>query len=231
MNYAELKTLTGIPANEVPTKLSELFADKKAYKGVPGGANLTDINTGFMIERATQTFGLRGLGWRLDYQPEHLVIDGDIKRPTASLQYAVFSYLLVDDGGSQVKCEIPVSGVSKNNLEYAAEGARTSAIGAALKSLCFQLPIYKGLEDHNSIGRGQTTGQTNGKTTAKSNGQTPPKDNQLEKNAENFQRWATGTMGLEPAAIKAALAEIEITSFDIERWDDMIAAVKKTAGK
>ncbi len=75
MDYSKLKTLTGVPANEVPAKLAELFEDKKAYKGVPGGANLTDINTGFMIERATQVFGLRGLGWRLDYQSEHLEVE------------------------------------------------------------------------------------------------------------------------------------------------------------
>lgn len=60
-----LFTLTGIPVSQVAEKLAEPFDNPAAYKGVPGGADLTDIGTGWMIERTTQVFGLRGLGWKL----------------------------------------------------------------------------------------------------------------------------------------------------------------------
>ena len=33
-------TFTGIPAGEIPTRLAEPFDDPRAYKGVPGGADL-----------------------------------------------------------------------------------------------------------------------------------------------------------------------------------------------
>src|SRR5512136_3246721 len=95
----KLFTLTGVPVSQIVEKLAEPF-EPQAYKGVPGGADLTDINTGYMIERATQVFGLRGLGWKLEYSPEAMVFIGlgegnpDAKRPkvTAHLKYAVFSY-------------------------------------------------------------------------------------------------------------------------------------------
>ena len=61
----KLFTLTGLPISQIVEKLAEPF-EPQAYRGVPGGADLTDINTGYMIERATQVFGLRGLGWKLE---------------------------------------------------------------------------------------------------------------------------------------------------------------------
>ena len=47
--------------------------------------------------------------------------------------------------------EIVTSGANANNIEYAEEGARTSALGAAIKGLCFQLPVYKGQLDHHNV--------------------------------------------------------------------------------
>ncbi|MCU0486581.1 MAG: hypothetical protein MUC85_10800, partial [Anaerolineales bacterium] len=96
----KLFTLTGMPVSQIVEKLAEPF-EPQAYKGVPGGADLTDINTGYMIERATQVFGLRGLGWKLEYSPEAMVFIGlgEGKRVTAHLKYAVFSYALVNERG------------------------------------------------------------------------------------------------------------------------------------
>lgn len=150
----KLFTLTGVPVSQIVEKLAEPF-EPQAYKGVPGGADLTDINTGYMIERATQVFGLRGLGWKLEYSPENMVFIGlgEGKRVTAHLKYAVFSYALVNEQGEIFWYPIITGAANTNDFTYAEEGARTAAIGAALKSLCFQLPVYKGQLDHHNAGK------------------------------------------------------------------------------
>jgi hypothetical protein len=150
----KLFTLTGMPVSQIVEKLAEPF-EPQAYKGVPGGADLTDINTGYMIERATQVFGLRGLGWKLEYSPEAMVFIGlgEGKRVTAHLKYAVFSYALVNERGEINWYPIITGAANTNDYAYAEEGARTAAIGAALKSLCFQLPVYKGQLDHHNAGK------------------------------------------------------------------------------
>ena len=147
----KLFTLTGVPVSQIVEKLAEPF-EPQAYKGVPGGADLTDINTGYMIERATQVFGLRGLGWKLEYSPENMVFIGlgEGKRITAHLKYAVFSYALVNEQEEVCWYPIITGAANTNDFPYAEEGARTAAIGAALKSLCFQLPVYKGQLDHHN---------------------------------------------------------------------------------
>jgi hypothetical protein len=164
----KLFTLTDVPVSQIAEKLAEPF-DPQAYKGVPGGADLTDINTGYMIERATQVFGLRGLGWKLEYNPENMVFIGlgDGKRITAHLKYAVFSYALVNEEELISWYPIITGAANTNDFAYAEEGARTAAIGAALKSLCFQLPVYKGLLDHHNaslmLGEGaSSSGNGNG---------------------------------------------------------------------
>jgi hypothetical protein len=149
----KLFTMTGIPVSQIVERLAEPF-EPRAYTGVPGGADLTDINTGYMIERATQVFGLRGLGWKLEYSPENMQFIGlgEGKRMTAHLKYAVFSYALINEQDEVCWYAIITGGASTNDYAYAEEGARTSAIGAALKSLCFQLPVYKGkLDHHNAV--------------------------------------------------------------------------------
>jgi hypothetical protein len=147
----KLFTLTGVPVSQIVEKLAAPF-EPQAYKGVPGAADLTDINTGYMIERATQVFGLRGLGWKLEYSPENMVFIGlgEGKRITAHLKYAVFSYALVNDQDELNWFPIITGAANTNDFAYAEEGARTAAIGAALKALCFQLPVYKGQLDHHN---------------------------------------------------------------------------------
>lgn len=140
-------TFTGIKAEEIHMQLSAKFPPE-AYKGVPGGADLTDINTGFMIERVTAVFGPKGLGWNLLYNPGDLVSGGESGRTVTRLS-ATFLYSLWDESGARLDCAFPVSGVNQNDFKYADEGARTSAIGAAIKWLCFQNDVYKGAFDHH----------------------------------------------------------------------------------
>ncbi len=155
INIQTWKTTAGVAVEKIAALLAEIFADAdKAYKAVPGGADLTDINTGHMIERVTQVFGIKGLGWNFRWAPEDLVFVGDLAgastRCTAHLKNAVFSYCLIDETGETHWFEIQTSGMNTNSALYAEEGARTSALGAALKGLCFQLPIYKGYLDHHN---------------------------------------------------------------------------------
>lgn len=151
-----LFTLTGIPVEQISARLAEPFDDPKAYKPVPGGADLTDINTGHMLERVNQVFGPKGLGWNLLFSKDDVEVIGDpaaAKRIMVRLTYARFQYTLVDAQGERQVYEIPTGGVNTNEFTYAEEGARTSALGAALKGLGFQLPVYKGLLDHHNAGR------------------------------------------------------------------------------
>jgi hypothetical protein len=161
-------TFTGIKAEEIPAKLAEHFPPQ-AYKEVPGGAKLTDINTGFMIERLTEVFGPRGLGWNLVYDPASINV-GDGSRPLARLD-ATFVYYLWGDDGARIDCPILTSGVNQNDEKYVEEGARTAAIGGALKWLCFQNDIYKNTWNHNDARResqGNPTGNKPATTGSKS---------------------------------------------------------------
>ena len=154
MDSNSYHTFTGLPASEIPVRLAEPFDDPKAYKGVPGGADLTDISTGHMLERITQVFGPKGLGWNFQFDKDDLVVvNPDEKRVLARLRYAVFQYTLFGPDGQAQTFTIATSGANTNSLEYAEEGARTSALGAAVKGLCFQLPVYKGQLDHHNAGK------------------------------------------------------------------------------
>lgn len=151
-----LFTLTGIPVDQIFARLAEPFDDPKAYKAVPGGADLTDISTGHMLERVNQVFGPKGLGWNLLFSKDDVDVIGDpatAKRIMVRLKYAIFQYTLVDAQGERQVYEIPTGGVNTNEFAYAEEGARTSALGAALKGLGFQLPVYKGLLDHHNAAK------------------------------------------------------------------------------
>jgi hypothetical protein len=213
-----LQTLTGIPYSEIAKRLKEPF-EALAYKGVPGGADLTDINTGYMIERLTEVFGLRGFGWNLEYQPEHLVTEGDGKRVMSHLKYAIFSYAMVDDGGVIRAFSFPTSGKSENQTAYSEEGARTNALGAAVKTLCFQVEVYKNKLNHHNAGKSQAKAQPQDQPPAEI--PIPPVGDQA-----SLMKWAKDNFKMEPAAVGAALKKAEIKQFDPNNWEAMVAAIK-----
>lgn len=150
---SKLKTLTGIPADQIAERLKAPL-DPRAYKEIRGGsagaAGLTDIDTGYMVERLHEVFGPYGLGWRLEWDPEDVVIlSGD--RPTVALKRAEFQYVLVDEAGHRELVVAPCTGGSTNNdLGYALKGAETSAIGNAVSKMLFQNDVYKGLLSHRN---------------------------------------------------------------------------------
>jgi hypothetical protein len=149
-----LRTYTGIRIEEVPNILAKPFADPKAYRPIPGTPPLTDINTGFMLERVTQVFGLKGIGWNLLFIPENMEISyrDEDRWVSARLRYAELVVNFLDEKDEVVAMRIPTSGASTNEPGYAEEGARTSALGSALKGMCFQLGVYKGELDLASSG-------------------------------------------------------------------------------
>ena len=233
-DLTKLKTLTGIPVMEIADRLAAHFpAD--AYKAVAGGtggaANLTDINTGFMLERTTEVFGLRGLGWKLEYAPDDLVILNPLeKRVTAHLKYAKFTYCLLDEKGEPFFSNVIVSGASTNDLAYAEEGARTAAIGAALKSLMFQKDIYKGLLNHNNAATGgktqQAVAKTNGAAPKTSGAQVMP--DTLTKN--EFMAWCA-ELKVAGDEIANALKAAGIAKYDPANTAQMKNAVKSFVAK
>lgn len=148
-----LQTAAGVPYKEIAQRLAVPFDNpEKAYIEIEGGragkAGLIDIKTGFMIERLNEVFGLRGVGWDLEYSPEDLVMLGDITSydPVGYLKKAFFVFPLFTENWEHfTTIRILTDGISKNSPEYCLEGARTKAIGQAIKWLCFQLPVYQNL--------------------------------------------------------------------------------------
>ncbi|MBN1888185.1 MAG: hypothetical protein JW850_09350, partial [Thermoflexales bacterium] len=107
----KLQTLTG----RLITEIGEILAqplDPGAYKGVPGGADLTDIGTAWMLEKLHEVFGPSGLGWKLTYDPNDLDWFGtETKRPWAILKTAQFQYLVVDaESGEQTWVAVQCNG-------------------------------------------------------------------------------------------------------------------------
>jgi len=60
-------TLTGMTLEEVAVRLDEQLP-QDAYKPVPGGADLTDIDPNFMRKVLNDVFGVCGYGWGYDYE-------------------------------------------------------------------------------------------------------------------------------------------------------------------
>ncbi|MEA3350387.1 MAG: hypothetical protein U9Q82_07195 [Chloroflexota bacterium] len=152
MNLEKYKTAAGIRADRIRAALAEPFSDPKAYKKVNGtGADLTDINTGHMLQRLNDTFGMKGLGWNLIFQRDDIIVDGGGSRITVRLKYAEFVYYLqADDEDERIEVRIPTSGANQNTPQYAEEGAKTVALGTALKGLGFQEAVYTGHLNHRN---------------------------------------------------------------------------------
>jgi hypothetical protein len=156
-----IKTFTGLSLEEASAKLDkELPAD--AYKKVPGGANLTDINPNYMRMILNEVFGMCGFGWGYDYDPIAMTTRNEERTKRNGTKYSVvvaalthltFWYRLQDDTNI-VECSIPASGASDNSSDaYSMKGAITNAIGNAVSNIGFQLSVYLGKRDHMNTKR------------------------------------------------------------------------------
>ena len=149
------RTLTGLTVEAARAKLDEELP-RNAYKRIPGGADLTDINPSFMRKTLNDVFGLCGVGWGYSYSPSDLRIGYDgsgQKAVSATLLHLVFWYKLTD-GESVLTFEIPATGGSENrNASFAMKGALTNAIGNAASNVGFQESVYMDLRSHATVGR------------------------------------------------------------------------------
>jgi hypothetical protein len=155
----QLTTLTGLTLAELAAKLdAQLPAE--AYKAVPGGADLTDIDPNYMRKVLNECFGLCGVGWGYAYNAadmhtetqERSGANGKRMVQAATLKHLRFWYRLADPEGHQVTCEIDASGGSENSVEgYAMKGAITNALGNAASNIGFQESVYLGKRDHKTV--------------------------------------------------------------------------------
>lgn len=156
MDYASLKSLTGFSLKQIEVELDrELPAD--AYSAVPGGANLTDIDPGYMRDELNRLFGICGIGWGYHYDVAdveyEIVKRGQGTTNSAILKKLVVCFKLVDGDGGEHRLEVPSSGGSLNdNAGYALSGAITNAIGKAVSNIGFQKSVYLGLRSHKTVG-------------------------------------------------------------------------------
>ncbi len=156
-----MKTLNGYSINELPTLLDQPLPPQ-AYKQIPGGAGLTDIDAGWQRRAFNKIFGLYGLGWGFEF--EHNQIDirheevqgkNGLKVVPFSRVYGRFWFAYVDADGKTQKASFPVTGANSNQSGTGAEGytlkgAITNAIGFGASMLGWQESVYLGARSHNN---------------------------------------------------------------------------------
>jgi len=154
-----VKTMTGLRIEEALARLDEqLPAD--AYKPVPGGVELTDIDPNWMRKVLNEVFGLCGFGWGYKYASTDLTTRVETRYSArgdermvivATLSHLEFWYRLA--AGSVLHfCTVHASGGSENSTPaYAMKGAITSALGNAASNLGFQESVYLGRRDHKTV--------------------------------------------------------------------------------
>jgi len=153
------KTLTGMTLEEVAVRLDEQLP-QDAYKPVPGGADLTDIDPNFMRKVLNDVFGVCGYGWGYDYDASTIRSRTDVRTNRSGKEYTVIIVtlsflelwykLVIDD--EVLVCNVPATGSSENsNDAYALKGALTNAIGNAVSNIGFQQSVYLGKRDHRTV--------------------------------------------------------------------------------
>ena len=158
----EINTLTGLSLAQAITALdAELPA--AAYKSVPGGADLTDIDPNQMRKVLNEVFGLCGCGWGYTYNPDTVYTRAEVQVTArgkersivvATVKYLEVWYRLVVDGETIQSAPIPGTGSSENsNDAYALKGALTNAIGNAVSNIGFQMSVYLGKRSHKTVNR------------------------------------------------------------------------------
>ena len=160
MYVQDVKTLTGLDV-EKAIEILDKELPASAYKSVPGGADLTDIDPNYMRQVLNEVFGLAGYGWGYTYDPDHVYTRTDVETTrkgertvvVAVVKYLSFWYTLLVDGEPKTGM-IPATGASKNSSDaYALKGALTNAIGNAVSNIGFQISVYLGKRSHRTVGK------------------------------------------------------------------------------
>jgi len=146
-----MKTLTGINIMDALTELNKQL-DANAYKPVSyGGAQLTDINPGYLLEELNKIFGPCGVGWRFTFHRDNFQLtEGKTEKGqtiyTVILIGLEFYYILkTDDRHIEIGPIMSTGGVMNMNRGSAYKGAVTNALGSAVHRLGWQVDVYKGL--------------------------------------------------------------------------------------
>ena len=152
-----MRTLNGYPISELTTILDQPLPPT-AYKQIPGGAGLTDIDAGWQRRAFNKIFGVYGLGWGFDFRHEHIDIRHELNAkeklvPFAKV-YGKFWFAYKDESGVH-KVEFPVTGANSNQSGTGAEGytlkgAITNAIGFGASMIGWQESVYLGARSHNN---------------------------------------------------------------------------------
>jgi len=148
-----MKTLTGFTLDEMRARLDAEFPPH-AYKPVPGGAQLTDIDPAYMRHCLNDVFGLCGYGWGYDFDPNAIQLSAAPGNKGISAAVLAFTlwYKLVDADDEVVTYTIPATGGSDNREpQFAIKGAITNAIGHAASNLGFQESVYMGQRSHATV--------------------------------------------------------------------------------
>jgi len=216
------RTLTGVPSNEIAERLEVPFDDPAAYKKITGGtggaAGLTDIDTAWMVKRLNEVFGLYGFGWKLDWDVQDVICQGEPRRPMVAVKRAVFTYLLVDEKGNERRCEATCTGGSQNELPYALKGMETSAIGNAISKMRFQEKVYMGKLTHaNAKAFLKNRGNGRKKSTV------PAKDFVVPHGKNKGKKLSE----LEPMAIKWYADEMATTNPITKELQEMARAYRE----
>ena len=165
MDIKDFQTLTGLTLDEVAARLDAELPGN-AYTSVPGGADLTDIDPGYMRKTLNEVFGVCGVGWGYKFASADLHTEienrprssgGNRRVYVATLLRLTFWYRLVTGNGNGGDInglhEIDASGGSENDIEsYALKGAITNALGHAASNLGWQQSVYLGLRSHKTVG-------------------------------------------------------------------------------
>ncbi len=151
-NGVAIHTIPGLTWQQVRDLMTAVLPTE-AYKAVPGGADLTDINPAYLTEVLDKAFGPCGYGWWFEYGDVAVQNSGQGKMAWhAAIDRLEFRYRLVVDGELVISEPILANGGSNNSThEYAVRGAITNALGGAASKLLWQIYVYKGLLSHRNV--------------------------------------------------------------------------------
>lgn len=150
------ETLTGKALRDVPAELRKVLPPG-AYTEVRGtGADLTDINNAFLLNRLNDIFGPFGVGWWYDYRSEDVYIN-EVQGKTwweIAIPRFEFYYRFRQDGKTYISDPL-IAGAGSDNkrLMDAMKGAVTSGIGSALSKMEWQIYVYMGIVTHRNAGQ------------------------------------------------------------------------------
>jgi len=202
------KTLTGMTLKDVAVHLDEQLPPD-AYKPVPGGADLTDIDPNHMRKVLNEIFGVCGYGWGYDYDASTIRSRTDVRTNRSGKEYTViivtlsfleFWYKLAIDDEVLV-CNVPATGSSENsNDAYAMKGALTNAIGNAVSNIGFQQSVYLGKRDHRTVKKtvgASRKGKAAPKAKAKTKAPAPVSDNGNSDPGDFVMPFGSGIKGMK----------------------------------